>query len=60
MDTRRYDRSTQDVGNIVSLEHVNVTQPDQGPTTLFYVVALGGTLSGEAGVHHASMGGSRT
>jgi len=38
-----FDRATQDVGNIVLLEHVNLTQPDQGPTTLFYVVALGGT-----------------
>ncbi|MDX1376675.1 MAG: hypothetical protein R3357_13995 [Burkholderiales bacterium] len=38
-----FDRTREDVGNIVALEHVNVTQPDQGPTTLFYVVALGGT-----------------
>jgi len=38
-----FDRATQDVGNIVLREHVNLTQPDQGPTTLFYVVALGGT-----------------
>lgn len=38
-----FDRTSEDVGNIVLLEHVNVTQPDQGPTTLFYVVALGGT-----------------
>jgi len=38
-----FDRSREDVGNIVLFEHVNLTQPDQGPTTLFYVVALGGT-----------------
>ncbi len=38
-----FDRATQDVGNIVLLEHVNLTQPHQGPTTLFYIVALGGT-----------------
>jgi len=38
-----FDRSTEDVGNIVLLEHVNLTQPDQGATTLFYIVALGGT-----------------
>ena len=25
----RYDRTTQDVGNIVALEHVNVKIPDQ-------------------------------
>ena len=43
MNARQFDRSTQDVGNIVLLEHFNVTQPDQRPTTLFYVVALGGT-----------------
>lgn len=41
--TKQFDRTTEDVGNIVHLEHVNVTQPDQRPTTLFYVVALGGT-----------------
>src|SRR5437016_1354934 len=41
--TRQFDRTNEDVGNIVLLEHVNVTQPDQRPTTLFYVVALGGT-----------------
>lgn len=40
---KRFDRASEDVGNIVLLEHVNVTQPDQRPTTLFYVVALGGT-----------------
>ncbi len=38
-----FDRATQDIGNIVLFEHVNLTQPDQGPTTLFYIVALGGT-----------------
>src|SRR6266446_5498344 len=41
--TKHFDRTTEDVGNIVLLEHVNVTQPDQRPATLFYVVALGGT-----------------
>jgi hypothetical protein len=40
---KRFDRTSEDVGNIVLLEHVNLTQPDQRPTTLFYVVALGGT-----------------
>jgi hypothetical protein len=38
-----FDRATEDVGNIVLLEHVNLTQPDQAATTLFYIVALGGT-----------------
>jgi hypothetical protein len=31
----------EDVGNIVSLEHVNVTVPDQAQATLFYIVGLG-------------------
>ena len=42
-ETKRFDRKSEDVGNIVLLEHVNLTQPDQRQTTLFYVVALGGT-----------------
>ncbi|MGH7754407.1 MAG: VOC family protein, partial [Gemmatimonadales bacterium] len=37
----RHDRTTQDVGNIVALEHVNVMVPDQQLATLFYVVGLG-------------------
>ncbi len=36
-----YDRTTQDVGNIVALEHVNIKVPDQQLATLFYVVGLG-------------------
>jgi hypothetical protein len=36
-----HDRTTQDVGNIVALEHVNVRIPDQQLATLFYVVGLG-------------------
>jgi hypothetical protein len=36
-----HDRTTQDVGNIVALEHVNVKIPDQQLATLFYVVGLG-------------------
>lgn len=38
-----YDRANEDVSNIVHLEHVNVTQPDQRLATLFYVAGLGGT-----------------
>jgi hypothetical protein len=41
--TSLFDRSAENVGNIVKLEHVNVTIPDQGPATLFYVLALGMT-----------------
>jgi len=38
-----YDRSVEDVGNIVMLEHVNLTVPDQGVAALFYVTGLGFT-----------------
>jgi len=33
----------EDIGNIVSLEHVNVQVPDQSLATLFYIVGLGFT-----------------
>lgn len=36
-----YDRSAEDLGNIIALEHVNVRVPDQAPATLFYVSGLG-------------------
>ena len=32
-----------DLGNIVILEHVNVTVPDQSLATIFYIAGLGGT-----------------
>jgi hypothetical protein len=38
---RKWDRTVEDLGNIVMLEHVNVTAPEQGPATLFYVSGLG-------------------
>jgi hypothetical protein len=37
----RYDRSVEDMGNIVFLEHVNVRSPDQRLSTLFYMAGLG-------------------
>jgi hypothetical protein len=40
---KQYDRTEQDVGNIVLLEHFNVVHDDQRLATLFYVVGLGGT-----------------
>jgi catechol 2,3-dioxygenase-like lactoylglutathione lyase family enzyme len=40
---KTYDRRTQDVGNIVALEHVNVKIPDQVTATAFYVQGLGFT-----------------
>ncbi|MCZ6617404.1 MAG: hypothetical protein O7E57_04670 [Gammaproteobacteria bacterium] len=38
-----YDRSSEDVGNVQLLEHVNLTVPDQGVAALFYVTGLGFT-----------------
>ena len=38
-----YDRMTQDVGNVVSLDHVNLTITDQQVSTLFYIVGMGFT-----------------
>lgn len=40
---RSFDRSADDVGNIIALEHVNVTVPDQGTASLFYVSGMGFT-----------------
>jgi hypothetical protein len=37
------DYSEEDIGNIISLEHVNVQVPDQALATLFYVMGLGCT-----------------
>lgn len=42
-DLPQYDRAGEDVGNIVSLEHVNVLVPDQQLATAFYVNMLGFT-----------------
>jgi hypothetical protein len=40
---KQHDRTTQDVGNVVLLEHFNVIHTDQRLATLFYVAGLGGT-----------------
>jgi hypothetical protein len=37
----QFDRSAEDLGNVVALEHVNVTVPDQQVATIFYVTGLG-------------------
>ena len=37
----QYDRATEDIGNIVALEHVNIRVPDQRLATLFYISGLG-------------------
>ena len=38
---KNYDRSLEDVGNVVFLEHVNTQIPDQQQATLFYASGLG-------------------
>ena len=40
---QKYDRKAEDLGNIVGLEHVNVTIPEQAPAQEFYLMALGFT-----------------
>jgi catechol 2,3-dioxygenase-like lactoylglutathione lyase family enzyme len=37
----RFDRATQDVGNIVEFGHVNLRVPDQQQAIIFYVMGLG-------------------
>jgi len=39
----QFDRVRDDVGNIVALEHVNVTVPDQRLATIFYILGMGFT-----------------
>lgn len=36
-----FDRSRQDVGNVLMMEHVNVTVPNQQTAQTFYIAALG-------------------
>jgi hypothetical protein len=40
---KAYDRATQDVGNLVLLEHFNCVIDDQRLAILFYIVGLGAT-----------------
>jgi hypothetical protein len=42
-EKKTYDRTAEDLGNIVAFEHVNVTVPDQEKATLFYINGLGFT-----------------
>src|ERR1700736_4693298 len=37
----RYDRTAEDLGNVVALEHVNVRIADQRIATIFYVSGMG-------------------
>jgi len=39
--TKTYDRSKEDISNIIWMEHINTTVPDQIIATLFYITGLG-------------------
>jgi len=41
MNDRSYDRTREDLGNIVALEHVNISHDNQQHAILFYIVGLG-------------------
>ena len=41
MKSNGYDRKADDLGNVVALEHVNVTIPDQATAVTLYVLGLG-------------------
>jgi hypothetical protein len=41
MAEKTYDRAAEDVGNILALEHVNVTVPDPALALTFYISTLG-------------------
>jgi hypothetical protein len=41
MQQQNFDRSAEDLGNSIHLEHVNVLVPDQRLATLFYITGLG-------------------
>ena len=45
MPDKQFDRSTQDLGNIVNLGHVNVCISDQRLATSYYITGLGLTRS---------------
>ena len=37
----QFDRTIEDIGNVVTLEHVNTRVPDQQLATVFYAMGLG-------------------
>ncbi len=43
MSEKTYKRATQDVGNVLCMEHVNVMVPNQQMATDFYIGGLGFT-----------------
>ena len=38
---KKFDRTAEDLGNVIGLEHINVMVPDQQLATLFYAKGLG-------------------
>ena len=42
-EAKEFDRSVEDIGNILNMEHINLTVPDQQVAALFYVSGLGFT-----------------
>ena len=42
-EAREFNRAEENVGNILNMEHVNLTVPDQQLAALFYVSGLGFT-----------------
>ena len=43
MGKRQFNRADEDFGNILNMEHINLTVPDQQLAALFYVTGLGFT-----------------
>ena len=39
----KYDRTEENIGNVLNMEHINLTVPDQQVAALFYVTGLGFT-----------------
>ena len=37
----QFDRTVEDLGNVVELGHVNVTVPDQSKAIAYYLMGLG-------------------
>jgi hypothetical protein len=52
---QQIDRSSEDLGNLVGLEHVNVRVPDQRLAGLFYVVGMGLTRDPYMNVANTNM-----
>ena len=40
MANKAFDRSQEDFGNVLNMEHINLTVPDQQVAALFYVTGL--------------------